>query len=70
MYPPLAVVLSKAASLNLKTERHDGRSVYIDGTPCQAIKSKWYENFPGCRAMSLYMPRNEFADFLLYVPDG
>jgi hypothetical protein len=66
----MSVVLSKATELNLKTELRDQRTLYIDGRPCQAIKSKWYENFPGCRAMTMYMPRNEFADFLFYAPEG
>jgi len=68
--PALAVVLSKASERNLKTEVCDQRTAYIDGRPCQAIKSKWFENYPGCRAMTMYMPRNNFADFLIYVPDG
>ena len=70
MNPAMSVVLSKASERNLKTELRDQRTVYIDGRPCQAIKSRWFENFPGCRAMSMYMPRNHFADFLLYVPEG
>jgi len=69
MTPAMSVVLSKAAELNLKTELCDKRTLYIDGRPCQAIKSKWYENFPSCRAMTMYMPRNGFADLLLYVPE-
>lgn len=67
---PMSVVLAKAALLNLKIQLCDKRTLYIDGRPCQIIKSKWYRNFPGCRAMSMYMPRNEFADFLIYVPEG
>ena len=70
MTPALAAVLSKASEQNLKTEVCDQRTAYIDGRPCQAIKSKWFENYPGCRAMTMYMPRNNFADFLIYVPDG
>ena len=66
----MSVVLSEAAALTLKTERRDKRTVYIESRPCQAIPSKWYENFPGCRAMTMYMPRSEFADFLLYVPEN
>jgi hypothetical protein len=66
----ISVVVSKVEPLNLKVELRDKRTLYIDGRPCQAIKSKWYENFPGCKAMSMYMPRNQFADFLLYVPEG
>ena len=67
MPPAMSAVLSKAAELNLKTELRDKWTVYLDGRPCQAIRSQWYENFPGCLAMTMYMPRNEFADFLLYV---
>jgi len=67
--PTMSVVLSKAADLNLKTELRDKRTVYIERRPCQVIKSKWYENYPGCQAMTMYMPRNDFADFLLYVPE-
>ncbi len=70
MTPAMSVVLSKTENLKLKTELRDKWTLYIDGRPCQAIKSKWYENFPGCLAMTMYMPRNEFADFLLYVPEG
>jgi len=70
MTAALAIVLSKASERNLKTEVCDQRTAYIDGRPCQAIKSKWFENYPGCRAMTMYMPRNDFADFLIYVPDG
>jgi hypothetical protein len=70
MTSAMSVVLAKAAELKLKTEIRDKRTLYIDRRPCQAIKSKWYENFPGCHAMTLYMPRGEFADFLLYVPQG
>lgn len=70
MTPELSVVLAKAAKLNLKTELSDKRTAYIDNRPCQAIKSKWYENFPGCTSMTMYMPRKGFADFLLYVPEG
>jgi len=70
MTPAMSVALSKAAERNLKTELRGQRTLYIEGRPCQAIKSKWYENFPGCRAMTMYMPRSEFADFLLYVPEG
>jgi hypothetical protein len=70
MTPALAAVLSKASEQNLKTEVCDQRTAYIDGRLCQAIKSKWFENYPGCRAMTMYMPRNNFADFLIYVPDG
>src|SRR6266481_7757024 len=70
MTSPISVVVSKVEPLNLKIELCDKRTLYIDGRPCQAIKSKWYENFPGCLAMTMYMPRNEFADFLLYVPEG
>lgn len=70
MTPAMSIVLAKAAQLNLKTELHDQRTLYIDGRPCQVIKSKWYRNAPGCEAMSMYMPRSEFADFLLYVPEG
>ena len=70
MTSPISVVVSKVEPLNLKIELCDKRTLYIDGRPCQAIKSKWYENFPGCKAMNMYMPRNDFADFLLYVPDG
>jgi hypothetical protein len=66
----MSVVVSKVETLNLRIELRDKRTLYIDGRPCQAIKSKWYENSPGCKAMSRYMPRNDFADFLLYVPDG
>jgi len=66
----MSVVVSKVETLNLKIELRNKWTLYIDGRPCQAIKSKWYENFPGCKAMSMYMPRNQFADFLLYVPDG
>jgi hypothetical protein len=68
--PTMSSVLAKATQLNLKVEICDKRRLYIDGRPCQAIKSKWYENFPGCTAMNMYMPRTEFADFLLYVPEG
>ena len=70
MTPAMTVVLSRAAELKIKIELRDKRTVYLDGRPCQAIQSKWYENFPHCRAMSMYMPRHGFADFLLYVADG
>jgi hypothetical protein len=53
-----------------QTELCDKWTLYVDGRPCQAIKSKWYESYPGCQAMSMYMPRNKFADFLLYVPEA
>src|SRR6266481_2833271 len=66
----MSIVLARASELGIKIEFRDNRTVYLDGRPCQVIKSKWYENFPNCRAMSLYMPRNGFADFLLYVPEG
>jgi hypothetical protein len=70
MTPEMSVVLDRAATLNLTTEIRDKRTLYIDSRPCQVIKSKWFENFPGCRAMTMYMPRSGFADFLLYVSDG
>lgn len=68
--PQLSVILSKASELHFKIEVRDKRTVYLDGRPCQVIKAKWYENFPNCKAMTMYMPRNGFADFLLYVADG
>src|SRR5215831_10456648 len=68
--PAMSVVLSKAANLRRKTELRDKRTLYISGRPCQVIKTRWCETFPGCYAMSMYMPRHGFADFLLYVPDG
>src|SRR5258708_32665475 len=70
MSPAMSVILARASELGIKVELRDKRTVYLDGRPCQAIKTKWYENFPKCRAMSLYMPRHGFADFLLYVADG
>lgn len=70
MNPAMSVVLSKAANLSFRTEVCDERTLYIDGRPCQGIKSKWFENRQGCRALTIYMPRNGFADFLLYVPEG
>src|SRR5215469_10366366 len=70
MTPAMSVVLTKVAELNLKTEVRGKRALYIDGRPCQVIKSKWYENSRGCQAMTMYMPRGTFADFLLYVLDG
>jgi hypothetical protein len=66
----MSVVLSTASELHLKIEPRDKWTVYLDGRPCQVIKSRWYENFSNCRAMSMYMPRNGFADFLLYVAEG
>jgi hypothetical protein len=69
MSPAMSVVLARASELGIKIELRDKRTVYLDGRPCQTIKSKWYENFPNCRAMCLYMPRQGFADFLLYVPE-
>ena len=66
----MSVVLAKASELEIKIELRDKRTVYLDRRPCQAIQSRWYENFPNCRAMSLYMPRHGFADFLLYVATG
>jgi hypothetical protein len=68
--PAMTVVLTKASELGIKIELRDKRTVYLDRRPCQAIQSKWHENFRNCRAMSLYMPRLGFADFLLYVADG
>ena len=70
LIPPMSVVVSKASEFKLKIEIRDKRTLYLDSRPCQAIKSKWYENYPGCKALTMYMPRNAFADFLLYVPDG
>src|ERR1700722_1357113 len=70
MSPEMPTVLAKTSELGIKIELRDKRTIYLDGRPCQTIKSKWYENFPNCRAMSLYMPRHGFADFLLYVPEG
>jgi len=70
MSPAMSVVFAKASELGIKIEPHGKRTVYLDGRPCQAIKTRWYKNFPNCRAMSLYMPRHGFADFLLYVPEG
>jgi hypothetical protein len=70
MSPEMSTVLARVSELGIKIELRDKRTVYLDGRPCQTIKSKWYENFPNCRAMSLYMPRQGFADFLLYVPEG
>lgn len=67
MTASMSVVLAKASELGIRVELRDKRTVYLDGRPCQAIKAKWYENFPNCRAISLYMPRHGFADFLLYV---
>lgn len=69
MSPAMSIVLAKASELGIKIELRDKRTVYLDGRPCQAIKTKWYANFPNCRAMSLYMPRHGFADFLLYVAE-
>lgn len=66
-FSAMSVVLGRASELGIKIEPCDKRTVYLDGRPCQAIKTKWYENFQNCRAMSLYMSRNGFADFLLYV---
>jgi hypothetical protein len=66
----MTVVLARASELEIKIELRDKRTVYLDDRPCQAIQSKWYENFRNCRAMSLYMPRHGFADFLLYVSSG
>jgi len=66
----MSIVLARASELGIKIELRDKRTVYLDGRPCQAIPSKWYENYPRCRAMSIYMPRHGFADFLLYVAEG
>jgi hypothetical protein len=66
----MTAALARAAELEIKIELRDKRTVYLDDRPCQAIQSKWHENFRNCRAMSLYMPRHGFADFLLYVADG
>lgn len=65
----MSIVLSKASELHFKIDIRDKRTVYLDGRPCQVIKAKWFENFPNCKAMSMYMPRTGFADFLLYVTD-
>jgi hypothetical protein len=66
--PALSVVLAKAAERKLKVEVSDRRSAYIDGRPCQVIRTSWFKSYPFCYAMTIYMPRNEFADFLIYVP--
>jgi hypothetical protein len=68
--PAMTVVLARAAELEIKIELRDKRTVYLDRRPCQAIQSKWHENFRHWRGMSMYMPRHGFADFLLYVAEG
>jgi hypothetical protein len=68
--PAMTVVLARAAELKIKIELRDKRTVYLDRRPCQAIQARWRENFPNCQAMSMYMPRHGFADFLLYVADA
>jgi hypothetical protein len=67
--PAMTVVLARASELGIKIELRDKRTVYLDGRPCQAIQSKWHENFRHWRGMSMYMPRHGFADFLLYVAE-
>src|SRR5262249_29518640 len=64
------IAIKKASERNLQTTVCDRRTAYVDSRTCQAIPAKWFENYPGCRAMRMYMPRSEFADFLLYVPEG
>lgn len=70
MFSAMSVILARASERGIKIEPRDKRTVYLDGRPCQVIKAKWFENYSHCRAMSMYMPRNGFADFLLYVAEG
>lgn len=65
----MSIILSRASEQNLKIDIRDKRTLYLDGRPCQVIKARWFKNFPNCKAMSMYMPRTGFADFLLYIID-
>jgi hypothetical protein len=66
----MAVVLAHAEKLGIDSDMVDERSLFLNGRPCQVIPATWFNNsiYPQCTAMTLYMPRTEFADFLLYVP--
>ena len=66
----MEVVLRKASGRNLKTEVCDRRRLYIDNRTCQSMRTKWSEDYPGCSYLNVFMPQNDFADFLLYVPEG
>jgi len=63
----MAFVVAKASERKLKTTICDRRTLYIESRTCQVIKTRWFEDYPGCRYMTMYLPQNDFADFLLYV---
>lgn len=65
----LATVIKHAEARGLHVSRVDDRTLYVDGRPCQVIPAVWYHSFSIKNwAMSMYLPRTTFADFLLYVP--
>jgi hypothetical protein len=40
--------------------------------PCRVMPARWFADVdhPQCKALTLYIPRTKFVDFLLYVPRG
>src|SRR5260370_30905211 len=64
-------VIKQATKRGLPVSEVDERTLYVGARPCQVISSKWFcSGSAEHPAMTMYLPRIEFADFLLYVPGG
>lgn len=51
-------------------ERWDGRSLLIEGKPCQIIRTRYHVSNPSSPeavSIRLYLPRTDWPDFLIYV---
>ena len=79
---PIELLISEASSRGLRIERlpinskrhtFDRRLLLIEGRRCQVIPTKLghpSEEYPDAQYLSLYLPRGEWPDYLIYVLSG
>lgn len=79
---PIELAITEASSRGLRIERlpinskqhtFDRRLLLIEGRRCQVIPSRLghpSEEYPDAEYLSLYLPRGEWPDYLIYVLSG
>jgi hypothetical protein len=79
---PIELAISEAVSRGLRIERlpirskkhtYDTRLILIEGKRCQVIPSKLghpNDEYPDAECLSLYLPRDGWPDYLIYVLSG
>jgi hypothetical protein len=68
----MAVVLVHAEKLGIDAEMVGTRNLFLNRRPCRVMPARWFADVdhPQCKALTLYIPRTKFVDFLLYVLRG